>query len=166
MTSYLRVRSPVCPGPPEKNREFIGNDVTHLSVSPLHQPGLNGPKSTAHEYLRLLCPLCPANEFAHNQLTIRPDGSVHTIDHRTSKEKVYSLEELSRLFNRVHSLIHDRLVSVLEIQVECWLRVLFRNFLSLAFQGESDSDFSAFPSSIVTTPLRLAPINSMKLNAS
>ena len=59
------------------------------------------------------------NQFAHDQLTIRPDGAVQTTNHRTSKEKVYSLEELSRLFKRIHSLIHDRLVSVLEVQVEC-----------------------------------------------
>ena len=93
------------------------------------------------------------NQFAHNQLTIRPDGSVHTIDHRTSKEKVYSLEELSRLFNRVHSLIHDRLVSVLEIQVECSTcgqQVYGDNVLSCGHVEYGEQDFET--STLVRKP--------------
>ena len=85
------------------------------------------------------------NQFAHNQLTIRPDGTVQTIDHRTSKGKVYSLEELNRLFNRVHSLIHDRLVSVLEVEVECSTcgqKVYGDNALSCGHVDYGDQDLA------------------------
>ena len=35
--------------------------MTHLFVSPLYRPGLNGPKSTAHEYLSFPLLLSPSN---------------------------------------------------------------------------------------------------------
>ena len=41
---------------------FIGDDVTQPFVSPLYRPGLNGPKSTAHEYLSFPLLLNPSNE--------------------------------------------------------------------------------------------------------
>ncbi len=42
--------------------QFIGNDVARPLVSLLCQPGLNGPKSTAHEYLSFPLLLSPSNE--------------------------------------------------------------------------------------------------------
>ena len=42
--------------------QFLGNEVTRPLVSPFYLPGLNGPKSTAHEYLSFSCLLCPSNE--------------------------------------------------------------------------------------------------------
>ena len=40
----------------------VGGEVAHPFVSPFYLPGLNGPKSTAHEYLSFSCLLCPSNE--------------------------------------------------------------------------------------------------------
>ena len=36
--------------------------MTHPFVSPLYRPGLNGPKSTAHEYLSFTLLLCLSDE--------------------------------------------------------------------------------------------------------
>ena len=36
--------------------------MTHPFVSPLYRPGLNGPKSTAHEYLSFPLLLCLPDE--------------------------------------------------------------------------------------------------------
>ena len=60
-------------GPPEKNRTVhrAGDTFGYAGtrerrdtpiLSPLYRPGLNGPKSAAHEYLSFPCLLCPSNE--------------------------------------------------------------------------------------------------------
>ena len=46
---------------PRRIEQFIGNDVIHTFVSPLHRPALNGPKSTTHEYLSFPLLLSPSN---------------------------------------------------------------------------------------------------------
>ena len=43
--------------------------MTHPFVSPLYRPGLNGPKSTAHEYLSFPCLLCPSYVYPQVQIS-------------------------------------------------------------------------------------------------
>ena len=54
------------------------------------------------------------------------------------------MEDLGRLVNRVHSLIYDRLVSVLEVQVECSTcgqKVYGDNFLTCGHVDYGEHDF-------------------------
>ena len=44
------------------HEQFIGSDGTRPFVSPLYRPGLNRPRSTAHEYLSFSCLLSPSIE--------------------------------------------------------------------------------------------------------
>ena len=50
------------PLPARKESNDSSGDVTQPFVTPLYRPGLNGPKSTAHEYLSFPLLLCLWNE--------------------------------------------------------------------------------------------------------